>query len=115
MNSGILFSTPVRKSTPTPDMATPFRTPKSVKGKKMIQENNNAERILGTPDYLAPELLLRQPHSYGVDWWGLGNFFLTQLVYQNLHNLYILKIFLQVNELLQVGQQRLEKCIFFHK
>ena len=75
MNSGILFSTPVRKSTPTPEMATPFRTPKSVKGKKMIQENNNAERILGTPDYLAPELLLRQPHSYGVDWWGLGNFF----------------------------------------
>ena len=74
MNSGILFSTPVRKSTPTPDMATPFRTPKSVKGKKMIQENNNAERILGTPDYLAPELLLRQPHSYEVDWWGLGNF-----------------------------------------
>ena len=28
--------------------------------------------ILGTPDYLAPELLLRQPHSYAVDWWGLG-------------------------------------------
>ena len=77
MNSGILFSTPVRKSTPTPDMTTPFRTPKSVKGKKMIQENNNAERILGTPDYLAPELLLRLPHSYEVDWWGLGNFFPT--------------------------------------
>ena len=91
MNSGILFSTPVRKSTPTPDMATtPFRTPKSVKGKKMIQENNNAERILGTPDYLAPELLLRQPHSYGVDWWGLGNF--SQHNYQNLHNLYLLNI-----------------------
>ncbi len=36
-------------------------------------ENNNKEnRILGTPDYLAPELLLRQPHSVAVDWWGLG-------------------------------------------
>ena len=90
MNSGILFSTPVRKSTPTPDMATPFRTPKSVKGKKMMQENNNAERILGTPDYLAPELLLRQPHSYEVDWWGLGNFFPHN--YQNSHNHYTLKI-----------------------
>ena len=26
----------------------------------------------GTPDYLAPELLLRQPHTAAVDWWGLG-------------------------------------------
>ena len=30
------------------------------------------ERILGTPDYLAPELLLRNPHDESVDWWGLG-------------------------------------------
>ena len=28
--------------------------------------------FLGTPDYLAPELLLRQPHTASVDWWGLG-------------------------------------------
>lgn len=27
---------------------------------------------IGTPDYLAPEILNRQPHSYPVDWWGLG-------------------------------------------
>ena len=70
MNSDILFSTPVRKNAPTPDITTPFRTPKSVRGKKV--DNNNTERILGTPDYLAPELLLRMPHSYEVDWWGLG-------------------------------------------
>lgn len=39
----------------TPKMAkTPFRTPKSVR--RGIMESN--ERILGTPDYLAPELLL---------------------------------------------------------
>ena len=25
-------------------------------------------RLLGTPDYLAPELLLRQGHSQAVDW-----------------------------------------------
>ena len=31
-----------------------------------------ARRILGTPDYLAPELLLHNPHSNAVDWWGLG-------------------------------------------
>ena len=28
--------------------------------------------ITGTPDYLAPELLLRQPHNEKVDWWSLG-------------------------------------------
>ena len=26
----------------------------------------------GTPDYLAPELLQHSPHSFAVDWWGLG-------------------------------------------
>lgn len=40
----------------TPKMPkTPFRTPKSVRRGNMIQSD---ERILGTPDYLAPELLL---------------------------------------------------------
>lgn len=28
--------------------------------------------VLGTPDYLAPELLRKQPHSSEVDWWSLG-------------------------------------------
>jgi serine/threonine-protein kinase greatwall len=40
----------------TPKMAkTPFRTPKSVRRGHIIETD---ERILGTPDYLAPELLL---------------------------------------------------------
>ncbi|XP_037952903.1 serine/threonine-protein kinase greatwall-like [Teleopsis dalmanni] len=46
---------------------TPFRTPKSVR-----RGRNSSERILGTPDYLAPELLLRQGHGPAVDWWALG-------------------------------------------
>lgn len=33
---------------------TPFRTPKSV---RRVERTSN-ERILGTPDYLSPELLL---------------------------------------------------------
>ena len=37
---------------------TPFRTPKSVLRKP--GEQRAESRILGTPDYLAPELLLRQ-------------------------------------------------------
>lgn len=39
-----------------------LRTPKVSRG----------ARLLGTPDYLAPELLLGQPHGPPVDWWALG-------------------------------------------
>lgn len=30
------------------------------------------ERALGTPDYLAPELLLGLPDGTPADWWALG-------------------------------------------
>jgi len=40
----------------------------------IVKGDNNAQTLidLGTPDYLAPELLLRQAHTAKVDWWGLG-------------------------------------------
>ena len=48
---------------------TPFRTPKSVaRGRRPPEES----RIIGTPDYLSPELLLRLGHGAPVDWWALG-------------------------------------------
>lgn len=55
-------------TTPFSSQQTPFRTPKSVRRGKAASD----QRILGTPDYLAPELLLRQKHGSGVDWWALG-------------------------------------------
>ena len=28
--------------------------------------------ILGTPEYLPPEVILHQPYGHGIDWWSLG-------------------------------------------
>uniref|UniRef100_A0A8C1Q2V3 Serine/threonine-protein kinase greatwall n=1 Tax=Cyprinus carpio TaxID=7962 RepID=A0A8C1Q2V3_CYPCA len=75
---------------------TPYRTPKSV---RRGPERVEGALILGTPDYLAPELLLGKAHDFMVDWWALGVClfeFLTgvppfndetpQLVFQNILN-----------------------------
>ncbi|KAM9774922.1 serine/threonine-protein kinase greatwall isoform 1-T1 [Syngnathus typhle] len=65
-----LYLTPRTMST----SQTPLRTPKSVRRGAQPMEG---ARILGTPDYLAPELLLQTPHGRRgcdcmVDWWALG-------------------------------------------
>ncbi len=68
--SPIKFKEPTTVDVVTPKMTkTPFRTPKSVARRPMISSD---ERILGTPDYLAPELLLKQKHGRAVDMWALG-------------------------------------------
>ncbi|XP_039982193.1 serine/threonine-protein kinase greatwall [Xiphias gladius] len=64
-SSSSLYKTPQPMST----SHTPFRTPKSVRRGALPDEG---ARILGTPDYLAPELLLVKPHDCMVDWWALG-------------------------------------------
>ena len=51
-NSDIRFSTPVRNTVPSPDggvlSSTPFRTPKNIRGKKVLDDS---DRILGTYTY----------------------------------------------------------------
>mgnify|MGYP000947173886 CR=1 FL=1 len=40
--------------------------------KKNIQGNKGATSVCGTPEYLAPELLLKLGHGKSADWWTLG-------------------------------------------
>lgn len=49
--------------TSAPLMRTPFRTPKSCRRGNRPQSSPPKNRILGTPDYLAPEILLGNEHS----------------------------------------------------
>ncbi|KAK6624938.1 hypothetical protein RUM44_011802 [Polyplax serrata] len=55
-------------STPLTHSHAFYRTPKSVRRGKAASD----QRILGTPDYLAPELLQKKDHGSAVDWWALG-------------------------------------------
>lgn len=49
--------------TSAPLMRTPFRTPKSCRRGNRPPSSPPKNRILGTPDYLAPEILLGNEHS----------------------------------------------------
>uniref|UniRef100_A0A6A7FZK8 Serine/threonine-protein kinase greatwall n=1 Tax=Hirondellea gigas TaxID=1518452 RepID=A0A6A7FZK8_9CRUS len=57
---------------------TPRRPPKSVRRGKTPPppppdgQTKDGNKILGTPDYLAPEILLRLGHGPMVDWWAVG-------------------------------------------
>jgi serine/threonine protein kinase len=43
-------------------------------GRQVAKDSDIVESasLVGTPDYTAPEIVLRESHSFGVDWWALG-------------------------------------------
>lgn len=39
---------------------------------KILEQDEQAHSVCGTPEYLAPEVLEEKGHAFPVDWWALG-------------------------------------------
>ena len=47
-------------------------TMEKIKEEKAVSSPLVITRVIGTPDYIAPELLLHKPHTTAADWWSVG-------------------------------------------
>ena len=48
--------------------------------KEGVTDSSSAFSFCGTPEYLAPEILMRSGHGRAADWWSLGTLLFEMLV-----------------------------------